>query len=75
MDKVERKVFQGLFVLSLLLVILLVGVHEKIYKRLGETAEPFVKDRVVTIRIVMDENSWQRIMSDPGATEYERADF
>jgi spore coat protein CotH len=76
MDKVEKRVFQGLFVLSLVLVIFLAIAHERrMSQGSSESDEPFIKDRVVTVRIVMDEKSWQRIMSNPVAKEYERADF
>jgi spore coat protein CotH len=75
MDKVEKRVFQGLFILSLVLVIFLAVARERINQGSSKPAEPFIKDRVVTVRIVMDEKSWQRIMSNPVAKEFERADY
>ena len=75
MDNLERRILQGLLLAAVVLAGLLAVGHERIGRGFGETGEPFIKDRVVKVRIVMDEKAWQRIRANPWAKEYERADF
>lgn len=74
MDKTEKRIFIGLFVLAGILGVFLVREHDSFLKGSG-IAEPFVSDRVVPVKIVMAEKDWQWILSNPRAEQYVRADF
>jgi spore coat protein CotH len=72
MDKTERTVFYGLLAFGLVLVIFLACAHKKMWQPLPE---PFIKDRVVTVRIVIPQKNWQQMLANPFAKEYIRAEF
>ncbi|MBN1124009.1 MAG: CotH kinase family protein [Sedimentisphaerales bacterium] len=75
MDKSEISIFLGLFIFLLTLVVLLAGGHEGLFRKANDKGEPFITDRVITVRIVMAEKDWQWILSNPRAEQYVRADF
>jgi spore coat protein CotH len=74
MEKKERIVFKCLFVFIVLLAIFLVSAYDKI-AGLAKSPEPFIKNRVVTVRLVMPEKNWKEILSNPMAKQYVRAEF
>ncbi len=72
MDRTEKRLFCALAALGVLLVVLLIGMHERLSRH---PAEPFITDRVVTVRIAMPQKSWEQLLASPMAKEYARCDF
>lgn len=74
MGRAERWIFIVL-AMGLGLLSLAVGVWPRIFVPSVKVVDPFPKDRVPTVRIVMPTTSWHRIMANPMAEQYVRADF
>ena len=75
MSNVEKISFVVLLLLALLLAGHLVYYHNELMQPASESISPFVDDRVVEIRIVMDEDDWQQFKTNAMAEQYVRADF
>jgi len=75
MDRVEKVCLLGLSALALFLIVLLVSKRADLMETISELESPFVFDRVVEIRIVMNEDDWQELKTNATAKQYVRADF
>jgi spore coat protein CotH len=75
MDRAERICLLGLSILALSLTVLLVSKRTDLMETISELESPFVSDRVVEIRIVMDEDDLQELKTNAMAKQYIRADF
>ncbi|MGH2272540.1 CotH kinase family protein [Anaerohalosphaeraceae bacterium U12dextr] len=76
MDKQEKWIWSGICVLAAgLMLFLISGAYHKYDLLNKEKLEPFIPDRVVTVRIVMDEKDWQWLRSSARSEQYVRADF
>jgi hypothetical protein len=73
-DKKEKGILIGLFVLAGVLGVFLVREYDGLLK-IRQTGDPFIQDRVVPVKIVMAEKDWQWILANPMAEQYVRADF
>lgn len=74
MGRAERWIFIVL-AMGLALLSLAVGVWPRIFVPSVKVVDPFPKDRVPTVRIVMPTTSLHRVMVNPMAEQYVRADF
>lgn len=75
MDKLEKCLFIGLFLLAGVFTVLLAAGHGKLFSGKQEQLEPFIPERVVTVRLVMAEKDWQWLLSNARNEQYVRADF
>jgi spore coat protein CotH len=72
MDRIEKILFGALSALGVLLAVSLVTMQEAFTRH---APDPFIRDRVVTVRIVMPQKNWELLLANPMAKEYERCDF
>jgi spore coat protein CotH len=76
MNKQEKVLFLAICMLAGgLMLCLMTGAFNKFFLSNREIMEPFIPDRVVTVRIVMDEKDWQWLRSAARSEQYVRADF
>ncbi len=76
MNKQEKVLFLAICTLAGgLMLFLMTGAFNKFFLSNREIMEPFIPDRVVTVRIVMDEKDWQWLRSAARSEQYVRADF
>jgi spore coat protein CotH len=71
------KVKKSLFWVTLLGLMLFVftGCGQLSAQADSEDSAPFYTDRVVTVRLVMDEDDWEYMQQNARAEEYAKADF
>jgi spore coat protein CotH len=73
-DRVERSIFIVLLGACVGGVVLLLARPMPLLPA-QDKIDPFPRDRVPTVRIVMPKASWQRILANPLAEQYVRAEF
>jgi len=74
MDRLEKGILLAIGAICLGLVLLLLA-RPDIFLPSVKQIDPFPKGKVATVRIVMPQASWQRLMANPLAEQYVRADF
>ncbi len=75
MDKIERRLFVGLVLFAIGLVVLVSANHQDLFRTLNDWADPFDKTRVATVRIIMAEKDWQWLRTNARMEQYVRGDF
>jgi spore coat protein CotH len=75
MADLEKISFIGLLLLALLLAGLLVYHREELMQPVSRDENPFCSDHVAKIHILVNEDDWQRLVTDTRAEQYVRADF
>ncbi len=75
MTDFEKISFIGLLLLALSLAGLLVYHHDELMQPISRDKNPFRSDHVAKIRILINEDDWQKLVTDARAEQYVRADF
>lgn len=75
MSRNEKIILVCLCLPAGLFLSLLIAGNGKLFFSGSEHQEPFLPDRVVTVRIVMAEKDWQWILANARTEQYVRADF